>query len=196
MESQKEIMRNSNQDKILNAAEKRMIQFGYRKVTMDEIAGDLRMSKNTIYKEFKSKIEIAESLLDRLKNRINTYQIDVEKDCDDPLEILSKNTFYLQKELAPWFEHFLIDIKFELPGLWQDFVDFRTEKILDLENLVKKGIKKKEFRKVNPTLAVRAYLGAVNSILSPDILEQEGISFQSALETVMDIWSKGVLSTK
>ena len=196
MESQKEIMRNSNQDKILNAAEKRMIQFGYRKVTMDEIAGDLRMSKNTIYKEFKSKIEIAESLLDRLKNRINTYQIDVEKDCDDPLEILSKNTFYLQKELAPWFEHFLIDIKFELPGLWQDFVDFRTEKILDLENLVKKGIKKKEFRKVNPTLAVRSYLGAVNSILSPDILEQEGISFQSALETVMDIWSKGILSTK
>ena len=196
MESQKEIMRNSNQDKILNAAEKRMIQFGYRKVTMDEIAGDLRMSKNTIYKEFKSKIEIAESLLDRLKNRINTYQIDVEKDCDDPLEILSKNTFYLQKELAPWFEHFLIDIKFELPGLWQDFVDFRTEKILDLENLVKKGIKKKEFRKVNPTLAVRAYLGAVNSILSPDILEQEGISFQSALEIVMDIWSKGILSTK
>ena len=189
-------MRNSNQDKILNAAEKRMIQFGYRKVTMDEIAGDLRMSKNTIYKEFKSKIEIAESLLDRLKNRINTYQIDVEKDCDDPLEILSKNTFYLQKELAPWFEHFLIDIKFELPGLWQDFVDFRTEKILDLENLVKKGIKKKEFRKVNPTLAVRSYLGAVNSILSPDILEQEGISFQSALETVMDIWSKGILSTK
>ena len=187
---------NPTEERILNVAQKRMLKFGYRKVTMDEIAQDLRMSKNTIYKCFRSKVEIAEELLDKLKSRINDYQISVEKESAGPLEVLSKNTFYLQKELAPWFEHFLIDIKFELPGIWQDFVDFRTEKILDLEKLVKKGIRKKEFRKVNPTLAVRAYLGAVNSILSPDVLEQEGISFQSALETVMDIWSKGILSTE
>ena len=93
-------MKNLNKDKVLNAAEKRMLQFGYRKVTMDEIAGDLRMSKNTIYKEFKSKIEIAESLLNRLKNKINTYQFEVEKNCDDPLEMLSKNIFYLQNKEA------------------------------------------------------------------------------------------------
>ncbi len=36
-------------DKILMAAQARMIRFGYHKVTMDEIANDLRMSKNTIY---------------------------------------------------------------------------------------------------------------------------------------------------
>jgi len=29
-----------------------MLKFGYRKVTMDEIAADLVMSKNTIYKAF------------------------------------------------------------------------------------------------------------------------------------------------
>jgi len=184
------------EERILNSAQKRMLKFGYRKVTMDEIAQDLRMSKNTIYKSFRSKVEIAEALLDKLKSRINDYQINIEKESNDPLEILSKNTFYFQKELSPWFEHFLKDIKFELPNLWQDFVDFRTEKILNLENLVKKGIKKKEFRKVNPTLAVRAYLGAINSIISPEVLEQEGVSFQSALETVMDIWSKGILNKK
>ncbi len=189
-------MQNLKIERILNAAEKRMVAFGYRKVTMDEIASDLRMSKNTIYKEFKSKVEIAESLLNRLKNKINNYQISVEKECDDPLEILSRNTFYLQKELAPWFSHFLKDIKFELPQLWDDFVRYRTEKILEIEGLIKKGIKKKEFRKVNPTLAARAYLGAINSIISPEVLEQEGVSFNSALETVMDIWSRGILSDK
>jgi len=189
-------MPDSPQEKILTAAEKRMLSFGYRKVTMDEIAGDLRMSKNTIYKYFQSKVEIAEWLLNRLKSRINRYQIDVEKSSDDPLEILSKNTFYLQKELAPWFKHFLADIKFELPQLWEDFVDYRTEKILEIENLIKKGIKKKEFRKVNPTLAARAYLGAVNSIISPEVLEQEGVSFQSALESIMSIWSQGILYRK
>ena len=183
----------SAQERILNAAKRLMLKFGYRKVTMDEISQDLRMSKNTIYKYFKSKVEISEALLDLLKGQINDYQVNVEKESGDPLEILSKNVFYLQKELAPWFGHFLIDIKYELPALWQDFVDFRTEKILDLENLVKKGIKNREFRKISPALAVRAYLGAIDSILSPDILEKEGISFQSALEAIMDIWSKGII---
>jgi len=186
----------ATEEKILNVAQKHMLKFGYRKVTMDEIAQELRMSKNTIYKCFRSKVEIAEALLDKLKSQINDNQIKVEKESNDPLEILSKNTFYFQKELSPWFKHFLKDIKFELPKLWQDFVDFRTEKILNLENLVKIGIKKKEFRKVNPTLAVRAFLGAIDSIISPEILEQEGVSFQSALETVMDVWSKGILSDK
>jgi len=35
-------------EKILAAAEARMVRLGYHKVTMDEIAADLRMSKNTI----------------------------------------------------------------------------------------------------------------------------------------------------
>jgi hypothetical protein len=99
----------------------------------------------------------------------------------------------LQQELTPWFEHFLKDIQIELPELWQEFVDFRAGKVMDLEKLVGAGIKKRKFRDVNPALAVRAYLGAVNNIIDPEVLQQEGVSFQQALETVMDIWSKGIL---
>jgi len=47
---------NPVKEKILNAAEKRMVKFGYRKVTMDGIAQDLTMSKNTIYKFFKVRL--------------------------------------------------------------------------------------------------------------------------------------------
>jgi AcrR family transcriptional regulator len=179
--------------KVLDAAEKRMILFGYRKVTMDELAADLKMSKNTIYKYFRSKLQIAEGLLDRLKERINQQQMHVEKQYEDPMEILSQNIFYFQKELAPWFEYFLKDIKYEVPYLWEAFVTYRTEKILEIEDVIRKGIKKKEFRKINPTLAARAYLGAVNSILSPEVLEKEGISFESALRSIMDMWSEGIL---
>jgi AcrR family transcriptional regulator len=44
-------------EKILDAAEARMIRFGYRKVTMDEIDPGLAVSKNTIYKVFIGKEE-------------------------------------------------------------------------------------------------------------------------------------------
>jgi AcrR family transcriptional regulator len=179
--------------KILNAAQARMIRFGYHKVSMDEIASDLRMSKNTIYLHFSGKMDIAKGLVARLRNKINGHQVQIEKTEKDPLRVISLNVLFLQQELAPWFEHFLKDIQLELPELWHEFVDFRTEKVMELEKLVATGIKKGKFRQVNPTLAVRAYLGAVNNIIDPEILQQEGITFQQALETVMDIWSKGIV---
>jgi AcrR family transcriptional regulator len=184
---------NPTADKILNAAQTRMVRFGYHKVSMDEIASDLRMSKNTIYLHFSGKIDIAKGLVASIRNKINAHQTEIERTEKDPLRVISLNILFLQQELAPWFEHFLKDIQLELPELWQEFVDFRTEKVMELEKLVAAGIKKGKFRQVNPTLAVRAYLGAVNNIIDPEILQQEGITFQQALEIVMDIWSKGIV---
>lgn len=178
--------------KILDVAQKRMVKFGYRKVTMDEIAKDLVMSKNTIYLYFKSKVEIAKGLFARLKESIDDGQAAIEKENKSSLDVISKNILFFQKELSPWFEHFLGDIKSELPDLWSDFISYRTEKILEIKSLVEKGIQKGIFRKVHPGLAVRVYLGAVDSIINPEILEQEHVSFQEALEAVLDIWVRGI----
>jgi len=183
-------------EKILNAAEKRMVKFGYRKVTMDEIAQDLAMSKNTIYKYFQSKDEIAESLFLRFKQKINNQQAVIEKESKNPIDVISKNILFFQKELTPWFEHFLGDIKSELPAVWASFVNYRTEKIMDLKALVEKGIKKGVFRKVNASIAVRVYLGAIDSIINPEVLEQENISFHEAIKAILDLWSTGILLKK
>ena len=187
------MVKNTTEQKVLDRAQARMIRFGYRKTSMDEIASDLKMSKNTIYKFFQSKAEIAQQLFMRLKESINQQQIVIERKEKDPLKIITSNTVFLQESLAPWFEHFLPDIKSELPGLWEDFVAFRTEKIMDIEKLIKKGIKKKEFRNINTTIAVRSYLGAIDSIITPEFLSNNSISFKQALESVLDIWSKGIL---
>ena len=120
----------------------------------------------------------------------------MEKDSREPLTIIHKNICFLQKELTPWFEHFIADIKQELPDLWKDFTIFRAEKILEIEKLVKVGITSGKFRKVNPALAVTAFLGAVDAIIDPEFLNNEAISFHEALESVLDLWSKGLLNTK
>ncbi|HPB67540.1 MAG TPA: TetR/AcrR family transcriptional regulator [Candidatus Omnitrophota bacterium] len=179
-------------EKILSAAEKRMMTFGYRKVLVDEIARDLAMSKNTIYKHFQSKTDIAILLFERLKIRINKNQQDVQARTSDPLEIIYQNVSFLQKELSPWFEHFLSDIKQELPALWDDFTAFRAEKILEIEDLVKEGIQRTEFRPIDPAMAVRVFLGAVEKCTNPEVLQNENVSFQKVLENVLDIWSNGI----
>ena len=189
--------RDLTRERILDAAMNRMLKFGYRKVTMDEIAQDLVMSKNTIYKHFQSKVEIAEALFKRLEQEINQELSLIEESHKDPVEIISKNIFFLQQKLVPWFEHFLGDIKMEVPQLWTRFIDFRNEKISEIKVLVEAGMKKGKFRGTfHPALAVRMYMGAIDYVLNPEFLEKERISFSDALEGVLDIWSIGVLSRK
>ncbi|MFA5059408.1 MAG: TetR/AcrR family transcriptional regulator [Candidatus Omnitrophota bacterium] len=179
--------------KILDAAQNRMVKFGYRKVTMDEIAGDLGMSKNTIYKYFTGKEEIAKSLVNRLEQKINESLGKIEKTEKDPLKIFTESILLLRKQLGPWFEYFFKEIPSELPSLWEEFLRYRNEKILGIQSLVEKGIKKGIFRKINAPIAVQAYLGTVKAIVNHKFLEQEKISFDQALDAVLDIWANGIL---
>ena len=180
-------------DKILNAAERHMLKFGYRKVTMDEIAQDLAMSKNTIYKQFASKEEIAKSLVKRLQQQLDGDLQYIEETFKDPLEVFFHSIRLLRKQLGPWFAHFLREIPAELPNLWEEFLRYRNEKISGIRLLVEKGMRRKTFRKVNSAIAVEAYLGAVKAVVNPRFLEQEKLSFDAALEAVLDMWAHGLL---
>lgn len=186
------IKNNPMQEKILNAAEKRMIEFGYRKVTMDEIAQDLHMSKNTIYKLFVGKEEIAKSLVKRLQQQLNISLDNIEKTQKDPLQIFSDSVLLLRKQLGPWFEHFFREIPTELPNLWEEFLHFRNEKILGIRSLVEKGSKNGIFRRVNASIATEAYLGAVKAVTNPRFLDEENLTFEQALDAVLDLWSNGI----
>jgi AcrR family transcriptional regulator len=188
--------KNPIQDKILNAAEKRIIKFGYRKVTMDEIAQDLHMSKNTIYKEFVGKEEIARALVKRLQQQLNAGLHNIEKDQKDPLRVFSDSVLLLRRQLGPWFEHFFREIPTELPSLWEEFLHFRNEKILSIRSLVEKGSKNRIFRHINASIATEAYLGAVKAITNPRFLDEENLTFDQALDAILDLWSNGILKTK
>ena len=184
------------QEKILNAAQRRMIAYGYHKVTMDEISQDLRMSKNTIYKQFASKEEIARCLVARLQDDITGALDIIEKSQDDPLQIFSGSVLTLRRQLGPWFEHFFREIPVAVPDLWDQFLHYRNGKILEIRSLIEAGIKKGQFRNIPSAIAVQAYLGAVKAIVNPRFLEEEQLTFSQALDAVQDVWARGILLRK
>jgi hypothetical protein len=116
----------------------------------------------------------------------------IEKTQKDPLRIFSDSVLLLRKQLGPWFEIFFREIPTELPALWEEFLHFRNEKILGIRSLVEKGSRDGIFRRVNPSIATEAYLGAVKAITNPRFLEQENLTFEQALHAVLDLWSNGI----
>jgi AcrR family transcriptional regulator len=183
-------------EKILNAAQARMVKFGFHKVTMDEIAADLRMSKNTIYKVFAGKEDIGKALIKRLQQQLEAELSNIEKNQKDPLKVFSDSILLLRRQLGPWFDYFFREIPTEMPDVWEEFLHFRNQKILGIRSLIEKGAKGRIFRAVNPALATEAYLGAVKAITNPRFLEQENLTFEQALDAILDIWSNGVIKAK
>ena len=58
----------SEKDKILNYSKDRFFKDGFYKVTMDNIASGMRISKKTIYKYFTSKESLVESIVHSVKS--------------------------------------------------------------------------------------------------------------------------------
>ena len=59
-------------DRILDAAERLLGRFGYRKMTVDDIAAEAGIGKGTVYLSFPSKEEVVLSTVDRIVDRVCT----------------------------------------------------------------------------------------------------------------------------
>lgn len=63
-------------DRILDATERLLARYGYRKMTMDDLADEARIGKRTIYLHFPSKEEVALASIDRVVARL---EVELEK---------------------------------------------------------------------------------------------------------------------
>jgi AcrR family transcriptional regulator len=61
-----------HRDRILDAAERLLGRFGYRKMTVDDIAAEAGIGKGTVYLSFPSKEEVVLSTVDRIVQRACT----------------------------------------------------------------------------------------------------------------------------
>ena len=64
------IQRESIRDEILDATDRLLARFGYKKMTIDDLAQEVGSGKGTVYLHFSSKEEIALSHIDRIIERM------------------------------------------------------------------------------------------------------------------------------
>lgn len=57
-------------EKILDAAERLLTRYGYKKMTIDDIASEAGIGKGTVYLSFKSKEDLVLSTVDRIVDRV------------------------------------------------------------------------------------------------------------------------------
>jgi AcrR family transcriptional regulator len=69
----------TNRDAILDATDRLLARYGYKKMTIDDLAREVGIGKGSVYLHFESKEEIALSHIDRIIERLNVNLRDIAR---------------------------------------------------------------------------------------------------------------------
>ncbi len=184
-------------ERILSQAEQLFLQFGYSKVTMDEIAASLGMSKKTLYKFFPGKEALVKEMITSMKCSIddhieyvwNNQEMDFMDKLKSVMNFIGKQTTKLHGPL-------LEDLHKNIPEVWQEIHDFRkANAVKRFTVFINEGVENGVFRKdIDRQLIVLFYLHAIQGLINPETLSQLPYSANQVFDAVIRIIFEGILT--
>ena len=183
--------------RILTKADELFLKFGFTKVTMDEIAQSLGMSKKTIYKFFKGKKELIFSILDYRKSEVSNYVRDLMKKTD--LDFISKlkNLMNFIGTLTVRLNGPMVnDLQKNYPDVWDELMEHRRQHTLkEFGGLIQEGIKEGIFRKdIDQQLIVLIYVNSMHQMLNPETLATIPFTAPQVFDAVITMIFEGIMT--
>jgi AcrR family transcriptional regulator len=184
-------------ERILEEAGRRFFREGFARVSMDDLAGELGISKKTIYQHYSSKEELLERLMGHFIQGVDQEicRILDERQVDF-IEKLTRVFALLAGKLSHLSPAFARDLQKHAPATWRK-VDERRSQILqrNFGRLMAEGIKQQAFRRgFDPQFFLLIYLTLVRQIINPESLLQLSVTPREAFENIVSILMEGVLS--
>jgi AcrR family transcriptional regulator len=181
--------------KILDICKNKFLKDGFYKITMDEIASSMRMSKKTIYKNFKSKDELVKQLVYQMLDQIHTNVNMILESKNDALTKFKNIIMLLSATIVKMSESWLRDIQNHHLELWKQIDKFRSEKMpIFISQIVKQGKIDKVFYDYPSEIMLTIFIASIRSVVNPQFILQNKFSVKEALETTIDILMNGILT--
>ena len=135
---------------ILKAARERFAQFGFSKVTMDEIAADVEMGKASLYYYFPAKEDLFRAVIQQEQDQ---FVDAIEKILAQNISACKKLAQYVDRRVD-FFQDLLnlgtlnIHSYFDTKSIYKSlFENFHAQELKLMDRLIKEGKKKGEFKK-------------------------------------------------
>ena len=155
-------------DYIINGADNLFCQYGFKSVTMDDIAKQLGVSKKTIYQHFKDKNELINILI---RDRIVNQDLQMNK-CIIESENAVQEVYFGMQDLDFFLETMnpilFYDLQKYHQEAWLNFMDFKEKEIgrKVMDNL-KRGIREGLYRQeLDVEIITKMRLGQVDMIFT------------------------------
>lgn len=185
--------------RILDEARTLFFRYGFSKVTMDEAAEALGMSKKTLYRYFPSKEELLQEVT---TNHMDECDTELKAICHrtelSPLERLKLTMNYITGIFSKMSEPLVHDLRRNAPEIWKRVEEARQKNIAtDFGSLIKEGRQKGQFRKdVDERLFILIYSHVVRDILNPETLSGLPFKPSQVYDTICKVLFEGLLTDK
>lgn len=185
----------TSKERIIQAAQKEFMQFGYTKVTVDEVAKVAGVSKKTIYQYFNSKEDIFwEVMKCRKTEKMDMFQDIYDLDIDF-LEKMRLIGYRNAKDLTNAPITFLKDLKRNAPELSIKIEELRRDSIVKVfEDFYTRGLKENYFRKDIPIKIVSEMYYAMMNHMFTIAIDSNQHSMEELYDYLSMIFFEGVFS--
>ena len=183
---------------IVAAASSLFLQYGYKAVTMDDIAEHMRISKKTIYLYFDDKISLVRSVVFEVFEEVKDKIIDIQSSMDNPIEslyeikkiavhVLGKKDKSPQYQLQKYYPSIYSEIrKKELSALWESF-----------ELSLKKGMDLGLFRSdLNTEFITRIYFNGFRGLRDIELFPPESYDIDLIIGEYIDYHLRAIVTPK
>ncbi len=191
-------MQDNIKERIIEKGREKFLSMGFSKVTMDEIALDLGISKKTFYKHFASKDELLEAVMERRMISVSSKFKEIYDAPIDFMEKLHNLWIFVGNTMSQVSKQFQDDLRRFRPDLWKRIDDFRREQIIaNISKFFDEGIRLGVLRDdINRDILVLVYLSAVQGVINPDVLVRHPFTGEEAFKTIIRVIFDGILTDR
>lgn len=182
--------------RVITAARREFFLHGFRRVSMDDLAAELRMSKKTLYACFPSKSSLVEAVL---KDKFNEVETDLSRlaseGSTDMEEAIHRFLQRVQRHTAEIHPSFVRDLGRETPDLFR-IVEYRRRRLIrrHVAALFNKGRKAGLIRKdISVELLIEILLGAVEAIMIPSRVTELGLTLEKGYSAIIRVVLEGAI---
>ncbi len=183
---------------ILELSYSKFAVYGFKKVTIDEIAAELGISKKTVYKLFSSKEEILrEVVLGKMNSLLEIFgKIQSMKESSvDKIQAISE---IVGTHINEQWQRILTEVRLNAPGLFKEIDAIIQEKLaLGWQKIFVDGQKNGWIRKdIDPVVFTTAYVGVVRELMKTDFLSKHALTESEVPKQVFRMFTEGILTEK
>jgi TetR/AcrR family fatty acid metabolism transcriptional regulator len=163
------VVREDTRDAILDATDRLLARYGYKKMTIDDLAAEVGMGKGSIYLHFSSKEEIALARIDRIVERLKERLVEIAA-ADIPVEERVKQALLTRVlfrfDSVQHYTQSLDDLLARLrPGLLARRRQYFEDEAKIIAKVLEEGQKSGAFSAGDPVGKAHLLLLATNSLL-------------------------------
>jgi AcrR family transcriptional regulator len=187
----------TDKDKILLFAEQVFFKEGFYKISMDEIARGLSMSKSTLYKHFPSKSDLINEAIFRLVADVKQKISGAIKMDANAVEKFVLVIHVLTDTITKFSDKWMSDMQNHAPHIWAK-VDEARKKIMyeNISKIILQGQKEGLIKNYPHEIIITLITGAMRNVVNPQFLISIDYSYNDAVVYAFKILLSGILTDK